>query len=368
MEWISCNRLRTGAAILILAVLSVPAFASEFGFLPASIQAQIEEAETARRAWEQRSREVAAEISIQPYEHQDEFAERLQRAIDRGAGRERRYLEFQLSELAMPEHQVAADDISVTARRTPSRERPVLLEISTDLGMLPEQDSFEVMYPAPRAAGAQTALDRGVQRNNLQAVITYSLSGTLYGEYSLVLTGVQLTNPDDPQISLPRLPMNRRYVFAEGQPITLGTPGGSYHFESGQLPTSFALEGDADWFVSDRYAYTGAYSLQSGPISHSSESVLLYTDMVPAGARISGIQFALRTSTERRYDTLDFFINGRHMDSWSGETDWTEVQFETDLQSGEMFELMWVYDKDGSVSDGDDAVWIDSIELIFEGE
>ncbi len=59
---------------------------------------------------------------------------------------------------------------------------------------------------------------------------------------------------------------------------------------------------------------------------------------------------------------LKFYINDQEMGSWSGDDDWSIESYE--VSSGATT-FSWTYSKDGSVSSGDDAAWIDNI--IFNG-
>ncbi len=127
-------------------------------------------------------------------------------------------------------------------------------------------------------------------------------------------------------------------------------------FESGDL-TSYDWEtsGDADWSVVSNESHEGTYSAKSGPIGDQSESRLEITLDVTADGEIS---FWYKVSSEATYDFLQFFIDGSLQDEWSGEVDWTEVSYA--VTEGE-HTFSWVYDKDYSVSNGDDCGWIDYV-------
>ena len=115
--------------------------------------------------------------------------------------------------------------------------------------------------------------------------------------------------------------------------------------------------GNADWFVTGSEVYEGAYSMQSGNITHDESTGLVITvDVTTAGP----VEFARKTSTEGSYDYLYFFIDGDQMNGWSGENDWEEFSY--DLSTGE-HTLMWTYAKDFIVSSGEDACWVDDIIL-----
>ncbi len=72
------------------------------------------------------------------------------------------------------------------------------------------------------------------------------------------------------------------------------------------------------------------------------------------------VSFFYKVSSESGYDYLKFYINGAMQDQWAGEIDWTEATY--DLDVGE-YTFKWEYDKDGSVSSGNDCAWVDFISF-----
>ena len=73
------------------------------------------------------------------------------------------------------------------------------------------------------------------------------------------------------------------------------------------------------------------------------------------------ISFELKTSTEACCDILRVVHNGLVIGSWSGDTEWQQVQFE--LKSTRPTMIQWIYQKDDSQSGGDDAVWVRNIQM-----
>ncbi len=106
-------------------------------------------------------------------------------------------------------------------------------------------------------------------------------------------------------------------------------------------------------------AYEGEYAAKSGTISHSQASTIFIEMDITSDAVIS---FWKKVSSESSYDFLKFYINDQEMGSWSGDDDWSIESYE--VSSGATT-FSWTYSKDGSVSSGDDAAWIDNI--IFNG-
>ncbi len=128
-------------------------------------------------------------------------------------------------------------------------------------------------------------------------------------------------------------------------------------FETGDF-SNFAWEheGGAPWFITDTQANSGVYSARAGDIRNSEVSTLKLTRQCQAGE----ISFSVRTSSESGFDELSFSIDGDQVGSWSGETEWTDVSFSI---SAGTHSLKWSYDKDGSVSEGEDTAWLDDITL-----
>ena len=70
------------------------------------------------------------------------------------------------------------------------------------------------------------------------------------------------------------------------------------------------------------------------------------------------LKFWYNVDSEATYDFLRFYIDGVQQDSWSGSIGWTEATYS--VSAGQRtFE--WRYTKDGSVSTGADAAWVDFI-------
>jgi alpha-tubulin suppressor-like RCC1 family protein len=113
---------------------------------------------------------------------------------------------------------------------------------------------------------------------------------------------------------------------------------------------------NAPWMVTGDAAYTGTLSLKSGLISQNQQSDLSITDNFPAG----DVSFARKVSSELNYDYLQFYVDGVFKGAWSGEVDWSVVSFPL---GGGTHTLLWRYMKNGSVSSGSDAAWIDSVSL-----
>jgi len=115
--------------------------------------------------------------------------------------------------------------------------------------------------------------------------------------------------------------------------------------------------GVADWVIDPDTAYTGSFSARSGDITHNQITSLQITYPVKTQDSIS---FYRKVSSENNYDWLNFYIDNELMDRWSGEKDWERVVYE--VEPGERT-FRWAYEKDGSITVGADAGWIDQISF-----
>jgi Subtilase family/PKD domain/Viral BACON domain len=136
-------------------------------------------------------------------------------------------------------------------------------------------------------------------------------------------------------------------------------------FESGDLVSlPWESSGDAAWTVQGGTVHGGSFAAESGAIVDNQESIMAVTINVIEAGRVS---FWLKTSTETYIyagDNLFFKINGSNYngqwDGWNGEIDWTRFTSPIELTPG-IHTISWEYEKDVSVSEGSDKVWIDDI-------
>lgn len=131
-------------------------------------------------------------------------------------------------------------------------------------------------------------------------------------------------------------------------------------FESGDLSAlSWSTTGAAPWRAQNAFAQAGAFAARAGQVSHGQRSSLLLTGLFRDGTG----SFGLRVSSEETWDTLDFYLDGRRLNRWSGEVGWTNFQFT--LTAG-THNLEWRYTKDFlNTSAGLDTAFIDNVDLPF---
>lgn len=130
-------------------------------------------------------------------------------------------------------------------------------------------------------------------------------------------------------------------------------------FETGQLGSlNYRFDGDQPWSVTDQSAAVGTYSIRSGEIGDSSSSAMIVSGVFGGGIG----SFDYSVSSEEGWDFLEFYVNDELRRSWSGEVSWQSFEFE--LPSGESV-LEWRYSKDFANASGDDAAFVDNLDLPF---
>ena len=130
-------------------------------------------------------------------------------------------------------------------------------------------------------------------------------------------------------------------------------------FESDEFDQFIENESEYPWELDNSQSYNGSTSLKSGAISHSDTSEISITQDFGDGA----LSFNFKVSSESNFDYLIFLIDDVEVARWSGDVDWQN--FETSISVGTRV-LTWRYQKDSSVSIGDDAVWIDDISFSLQ--
>lgn len=149
------------------------------------------------------------------------------------------------------------------------------------------------------------------------------------------------------------------FVAGTGTSLSVAAKRGHEDFENGDLTFPFGQGGSTlPWARTSTQAQTGAWSLKSGAITHNQTSDAVVA--VPTNART--VQFWYRVSSEATFDFFRFLIDGVEQFTASGTVGWTQsAEFDVSAASTITFR----YTKDGSVSSGEDAAYIDNV--IFPG-
>jgi hypothetical protein len=129
-----------------------------------------------------------------------------------------------------------------------------------------------------------------------------------------------------------------------------------YNFESGVVPSELSLSGAADWTVDVANGAGGsATSLVSGAIDRFEASCISIIVLDS-----SSISFDYKVSSEQGGDFLRFYIDDVEQDTWSGLLPWANASY---VVTPGLHEYYWCYNKDGTVVDNADSVWIDNINI-----
>ncbi|MCA9243021.1 MAG: hypothetical protein KDA32_03630 [Phycisphaerales bacterium] len=126
-------------------------------------------------------------------------------------------------------------------------------------------------------------------------------------------------------------------------------------FESASLPGGFTTGGNANWITTTQSSHSGARSAVNGNIG---DNQLSWMELEVTGP--SNISFWYRTSTESGFDFLNFYVDAVQDLHVAGSSGW--VQYNGSVSAG-THTLRWEYDKDFSVSSGEDNVYIDDLEF-----
>ncbi len=151
-------------------------------------------------------------------------------------------------------------------------------------------------------------------------------------------------------------------IWSFSSPITYSIGLITEDFETGSFSSyPWTFEGNANWIIVQDPVYEGSYAAKSGTISHNQKSSMSVTMNVPSDGNIS---FFRKVDSEPNYDKLFFKIDGTTVNGsgWSGNQNWQQFSFP--VTAGNRT-FTWEYSKDGSISTGADAAWVDMI--IFPG-
>ncbi len=128
-------------------------------------------------------------------------------------------------------------------------------------------------------------------------------------------------------------------------------------FESVTLPSGWYTS-SYPWVTTTSTYHSGARSLKSGALS-STGSSYVYTNTSFTGTK--RITFSFKTSSYTS-NYLYFIINGSVVASWSGVmTTWQDFSY--DFTGSGADQLEWYYSKGSSTISGNDAVYIDDVQV-----
>ena len=125
---------------------------------------------------------------------------------------------------------------------------------------------------------------------------------------------------------------------------------------SATLPAGYTTTA-APWTVTATMPRAGTRCAVSGTIPDNGTTSLSRTAWLGAASTLT---FWYRVDSEGGWDYLGVYDNGTLLGNWSGAVPWTLASYP--LTAGS-HTIEWRYSKDGSVSTGADAAWIDDIDF-----
>ncbi|WP_299452085.1 C10 family peptidase [uncultured Microscilla sp.] len=142
-------------------------------------------------------------------------------------------------------------------------------------------------------------------------------------------------------------------------PQTNPAPKTAIDFETTDFSQeAFSFSGTNNDFKWEVTQVATGYAAKSQTITHNEKVSMSITKTFGENGAVF---FDRKVSSEGNYDFLEFYVDGQLQEKWSGNVDWSRVNFS--VAAGE-HTLTWTYNKDYSVSSGDDAAWVDNIELV----
>ena len=141
-------------------------------------------------------------------------------------------------------------------------------------------------------------------------------------------------------------------VSLSGVPIALAAPSLAVATDNA---LTWTTGGNASWLGVDSVAdsHDSVDHARSGSISHNQTSYMETTVNGPGT-----LTWWYHTSTETSFDYLRVLDNGAQLRTYSGSSGWTQDSYSVPAGS---HTIRFTYDKDGSVSSGADAVYLDQI-------
>jgi len=264
-----------------------------------------------------------------------------------------------------------------------------------------EETGIEVTEPTISDPASIGLTLRGYKAtlNNLEDMSVKASTDVLVDSYSWYIDGVLLQNNTDTlEIDGASIPTGEHTLAVLVQ-IDSAIASASIKFNVGfaevidfenmaTLSPTFTLRTDADadgyesddvggpgeWKLSPIVSHGGSKAAQSGVIANNGYCYMDYEGTVPLGLKLSKVSFWYKISSEANYDYVKFWTWSDIDNDWdfigraSGEIDWSFFSTSLEFPSGTEYSLSCSYEKDISVSAGQDAAWVDDIIFTYVNE
>ena len=225
---------------------------------------------------------------------------------------------------------------------------------------MPVMASLIITNANQTVANAVSSITIGGTSYGLVGAITWINNLTMESDYVLVaeswsIAGIPLA------VGTNTISVFAQDAFSNGyvDDVTIirlpsGGGGGDLGEAVDQPSLSWTSSGTAPWFSQTVVTHDGVDAAQSGDIGDSQFSTMETTVTGPGT-----LTFWWSVSSESGFDYLVFIANGvEQSGKISGTVGWTQKSYE--LTAGTHV-LQWKYYKDGSVSSGSDAGWVDQV-------
>ncbi len=126
-------------------------------------------------------------------------------------------------------------------------------------------------------------------------------------------------------------------------------------FETGTLSFLPWVSNAPAWMTTTLQKHAGTYAAVNADIGDGGTSTMEVTLLIPAAGVV---HFWHRESSEGSFDYLRYYVDGVQQGSWSGQNNWAEATYP--IAAGQ-HTLRFSYTKDGSVSTGEDSVYVDDL-------
>lgn len=180
----------------------------------------------------------------------------------------------------------------------------------------------------------------GMQIDSLSGIITWTPASL--GNQSVVITATNSVGSDSETLNI---------IVQESD------LAGGLNLDSENSTTT---TGDTPWFFQETTTFDNVAALQSGNISDNQSSEL---NLEITGPQF--LQFRWKADSEQFADEGLCSLNGIQVASISGNSEWETVNVYIPKGSNT---LSWRYEKNATISSGEDAIWLDLITLSSEAK
>ena len=163
-----------------------------------------------------------------------------------------------------------------------------------------------------------------------------------------------------PEVDLLVVPADVKRVepmAAESLDEALNVRGGTLEF------STFSQEdwGIYDWVVEGDYAKSNNTGKDGTEETYGMTQSQVSTEVVMEEDQAIRFRFKVSCQNVENTDCLALYVDNTRAAAWYGEEDWTTYTYPV---SAGYHEITWVYNKDDSISEGEDTAYLDDVEVV----